>query len=359
MAIVRAFAHRVFVQNLATKGFALALALITWWYVGEELTTEASFKLSFTVTVDPACQSEWRIVRGERHTLDVTLRGPRQTLDALLHRSQTVVAEELRGRYVLGQAALSGVTQNERSHSIQVAREHFEPLGYADLAVVGIDPGEVKVDLNRLVTRAFELQVPETRGTPAPGFQVRGAPRLSKPTALLEGPARELERLGPKVALEPVELAGQKEPVTVFGRLRSDVAALGIRIADPSLPTIVVDIALELFERELTVQVHRRNPEVIRGTGDRHEVEIVMESMVKLTIRGPEAEVKALVPGDIEAQATFPDPFPLNPEGEETKGIAKLAYVLTSSLLTRQRVFEYVNPRDDLPFSVRLPPIKG
>lgn len=355
MAIVRALAHRLFVQHLATKAFALVLAVITWWYVGEELTTEASFKLSFTVTVDPALAGEWRIVRGDRQTLDVTLRGPRQTLDALLHRSQTVVAEELRGRCVLGRTTLGGVAQDERTHSIQVAREHFEPLGYADLAVVELRPGEVKVDLSRLVTRECELAVPETRGTPAPGFTVLGPPRLSKPTARLEGPARELARLERKAPLEAIDLARQDRTITVFGRLREDVAALGIKIADPQLPTVSVDIAPEPFERELTIAVHQRNPEAVRGK-DR---ELVIESVVKLTVRGPAAEVRALVPGDIEAEATFPDPFPINPDGEENKGIARLKYVFASSLVPRQGLFQFVNPRDDLPFSVRVPPIKG
>jgi len=123
---------------------------------------------------------------------------------------------------------LSDAKPGTRTYPIKESQITLPP----DVSVVGIDPTEITLRIERLQTKVVSIR-PVTEGSPAPGFLL-GKVRTVPPVLTVQGPASLLEKLK-VVETTPVSLDGATAPVEAVVQPRLPHPLLRPLLASPIL----------------------------------------------------------------------------------------------------------------------------
>jgi hypothetical protein len=286
---------RVFLQGLALKLVSLGLAMLLWFVIAGEKSSEMgltvplelqNFPRELELTGDPVNQVEVRL----RASPGIIQRLSPSDVSALVD-----VADVVEGERIL----------HLTPESIRV------PFG---VKVVKISPSTLTLNFDRTVLKTVPIH-PRLLGRPAPGFEV---------AEILADPA-EVRIVGPRTRVQDLE-AAITEPVSVEGARGLVTVEVNLGLEDPMVriqgsPRVQVTAMIsEIRERRQFDAV----PVLVRGGPG-----TVRPGSVRLTVEGPASLMKRLTPDALRA---WVDPggapkAPLTVVGEVVPGWPGVAVV--------------------------------
>jgi YbbR domain-containing protein len=255
-------------QDIGIKVASLLLALVVWFIVAGEKTSE----IGLTVPVElQNLPKDLEVVGDAVNSVEVRL------------RATPAIIRRLSPGDVQFQIDLQGLEEGE--HYLHLTEGSVRrPFG---VTVVKLTPASIRLVLERTLVREVPIRA-RVRGTPAPGFEI--AEVVTDPeTVELAGP-RSRVRATPDVFTEAVDVDGAKQTVT---------AEVNIGIGDPLLrlvgsPRVTVTAKIRERHGERTLTGMRVG--VRGGDGGR-----VRPAHVDVVLRGPESLLNELPASAVEA----------------------------------------------------------
>jgi YbbR domain-containing protein len=255
------------------KAFSLGLALALYLFVSVE--NDRSVEVQFPVEYRTADDIE--LIGPAPSTITVTIAGPWASVRSYDPAKLVPVRVDLR---------------DAGPGSVRRRIEETDVSAPGGMTVVGINPNQLDITLDRKVERQIPVTVDTGGDHPAFGFEVSSA--TAEPDRVrVVGPATVMQTIE-AIYTRPIELAGREEGFTEEVELRPPVA--GVRLRD-KLVTVNVEIREEVVTRTVTVPVRAR--ELPPGT------ELTMEpDNVKIELRGPRRALDAF---DKQAAVAYVD----------------------------------------------------
>lgn len=258
-------------DNLPVKAASLALAVLLWFVIAGEKTSERGMLIAVELQNFPK---------------DLELTGdPVNQVEVRLRASPSLI-QQLGPGEISAQVDLQGLREGE--HIIHLTEASIRvPFG---VKVVKITPSILSLEFERTLSRTVPIR-PRLSGRPAPGFEL----------AELRAEPAEVTIAGPKGRVQDVESAFT-EPVSVEGARSSVTDQVSLGLEDPSLriqgsPRVSVTARIrELHEkRVLTLPVELRG-----GTGS------ARPTQVEVTLVGPVSVLKRLAAEAVRPYARVP-----------------------------------------------------
>lgn len=258
-------------DNLPVKAASLALAVLLWFVIAGEKTSERGMLIAVELQNFPK---------------DLELTGdPVNQVEVRLRASPSLI-QQLGPGEISAQVDLQGLREGE--HIIHLTEASIRvPFG---VKVVKITPSILSLEFERTLSRTVPIR-PRLSGRPAPGFEL----------AELRAEPAEVTIAGPKGRVQDVESAFT-EPVSVEGARTSVTDQVSLGLEDPSLriqgsPRVSVTARIrELHEkRVLTLPVELRG-----GTGS------ARPTQVEVTLVGPVSVLKRLAAEAVRPYARVP-----------------------------------------------------
>lgn len=323
-------------QNLGLFLVALVFAIIVWFVaVGEENPLEQRvFPRLFLVNV-AGLSDDMFLVESIDTEVTVTLRAPR--------------------------TVWTGLTSNLLHVGIDVTGlepgEHIVPIvatvDQDDAEVVGIAPSEVRVVLERIITRTVPITV-DVVGDPAPGYEAQ-TPLLSDEQVQITGPSPQVN-LVESVAVS-VNLTDKRETIERTFTLRATDAAgqtvAGLTFAPSTIQATVVLEQLESY-RDVAVRATIEG-EVAAG----YRVTNIAITPSVVTVFSSNPNLVTVLPGfvetdtldisdasdDVEARLTLPLPEGVSLVGEQAVLVqVSIAAIESSVTLQHEIKFTGLDP---------------
>lgn len=185
-------------ENWAIKLLSLGLSLTLWFYVTSTGKTELTFSIPIELRNIPAGM----IVVG-----DVT-----SSLEVRMQGRERVLREGIINKKVF--AVLDLTMAREGENVIRISPDDINRPGGA--VVTHLSQSDIKVRLERLVTRSFKLK-PILRGVPAAGYRLAGM-QVTPAKIKLEGPASVMKMIR-TVQTMPIDIQQANQSVTVEPRI--------------------------------------------------------------------------------------------------------------------------------------------
>jgi YbbR domain-containing protein len=258
---------RGLLDNLALKLISLLLAVMVWFVIAGEKTSEMGLQVAVELQNFPK---------------DLELTGePVDAVEVRLRASPGII-QHLTASDVSAQIDVAGATEGE--HIIHLTSDAIRvPFG---VKVVKINPSTLTMHFERTLQKLVPVR-PRLLGRPAPGFEVG---------ATTADPV-EVRVAGPRSRVDDVESAFT-EPVSVEGARGALEQHVNIGLEDPVLriqgnPRVRVTVSVQEVKGERTmsaVAVEVRGP---AGSSSPARVLVVLS--------GPEAELDRLGDGDVHA----------------------------------------------------------
>lgn len=258
-------------DNLPVKAASLALAVLLWFVIAGEKTSERGMLIAVELQNFPK---------------DLELTGdPVNQVEVRLRASPSLI-QQLGPGEISAQVDLQGLREGE--HIIHLTEASIRvPFG---VKVVKITPSILSLEFERTLSRTVPIR-PRLSGRPAAGFEL----------AELRAEPAEVTIAGPKGRVQDVESAFT-EPVSVEGARTSVTDQVSLGLEDPSLriqgsPRVSVTARIrELHEkRVLTLPVELRG-----GTGS------ARPAQVEVTLVGPVSVLKRLAAEAVRPYARVP-----------------------------------------------------
>jgi YbbR domain-containing protein len=252
-------------DNLPLKAVSLALAVMLWYVIAGEKTSE----MGLTVPVElQNVPSELELTGDPVNAVQVRL------------RASPGVIQRLGPGDVSAQIDLQGLEEGERIVHL-TAGSMRAPFG---VKVVKITPAIITLHFERTLTKTVPVR-PRLIGRPAEGHEV--AEMVSEPA--------EIRLAGPKSRVQEVESAFT-EPVSVDGARTSIVDEVNIGLEDPLLRiegTPRVRVSVRIRETQVT-QVLEGVPIAVRG-GEGS----LRPAQARVVVAGPASAVARLTAADL------------------------------------------------------------
>ncbi len=297
-------------SHLLNALLALCFSILIWCAVGAQMSTVDTAQIDFEVEVPPGLivsyegtpSSQGRLVLND--LISVTVRGPKEQVDRL---SQA----RLRGRF-----ALTALRPETIQRHLEAGFVLIDPKAWIavskPLEVIETHPGQLRLELQRVIEAERWVAPGEVLGSPAPGHRL-GEVRVTPRRVVVRGPAQTLGRDPNRpYPTDPIDLAGAQETFTIERAVRCpDGVSAGQRVQ------VRVEILPEVVEREIEfpVQLLRTAPGSVRPTpgagslplvpgpardatvsmsGLPFRIEAVGGWLCKLKIAGPEKTLESL-----------------------------------------------------------------
>jgi YbbR domain-containing protein len=252
-------------ENLPLKAASLALAVLLWFVIAGEKTSERGISVPLELQNFPK---------------DLELTGdPLNSVEVRLRASPGII-HGLRPGEISAQINLAGAGEGERI--IPLTAEAIRvPFG---VRVVKITPASLTLNLERTIDKVVPIR-PRILGRPAPGFEV-GEVASNPP---------EIHITGPKSRVQEVESAFT-EPVSVEGAQAPVVEAVNIGLEDPLLRVLG---ALRARVSVRVQEIHEKRafegvPVTARGG-----TALLRPSAVKVVVTGTAESLRQLAVGDL------------------------------------------------------------
>lgn len=166
---LRAFVRSALLDNLGLKVVSLVCALGFYTFIHGAENAQRTFRVS-VVSIMPPDEANRRLMTPLPTEIAVTLRGSRSTLDDLR-------ADDL------GSLQLDLRSGQRTRIDLDPSMIHALP----GLVVEEMYPARIDLRWDDVVTRVIRVQIART-GEPAPGFMVKGAPRVEPESITAQGP---------------------------------------------------------------------------------------------------------------------------------------------------------------------------
>jgi YbbR domain-containing protein len=258
---------RFLLDNLGLKAASLGLAILLWFVIAGETTSEMGLSVPLELQNFPR---DMELTGDAAAAVDVRLRASPGILHAL------------HGGDVSAQIDLAGSAEGERIVHI-TADAIRVPFG---VKVVKITPSILTLNLERTLQKVVPIR-PRLIGRPEPGFEV----------AELKGDPPEVRIAGPKSRVQEVESAFT-EPISLDGARITVSELVNIGLEDPSLriqgsPRVRVTAKIrEVQETRGFEDV----PLVVRGGAG-----TLKPSALRVVVTGPASLLKRMTAGDLKA----------------------------------------------------------
>jgi len=267
-------------RNTGLKLVSLLLAFFLWFSINvSERDAEGTLELPLRVR-QPA---GYVVTNAPTKPITVTVRGPRTILDGVEERRIHV--------------ALDLATAAPGEIRTELSGDMIRPPLPRRLKVVRIEPGRVKVRLERLVRRALPVR-PELAGMPPLGYTAEAS--VTPGEVDVSGPATKVEELK-EIKTEPVELRGAPEPISraVLLSWAGDFLTF-----TPDRVTVAVTFRPTSMSRKFDhVEV------AVRNVGEGLRAKLV-PSRIDLTVQGPQSLLSNYA---LEAGSVYIDAAGLEP----------------------------------------------
>jgi YbbR domain-containing protein len=256
---------RSFAGNLALKAGSLGLAVLLWFVIAGEKTSEMGLQVPVELQNFPK---------------DLELTGdPVDAIEVRLRATPGIV-QRLSGSDVSAQVDLAGVLEGERIVHLTSANIRV-PFG---VKVVRINPAIVRLHFERTQIKTVPIR-PRVLGRPAAGLEV--AEVTSQPP--------DVQISGPKSRVQEVESAFT-EPVSVEGAQTTVTDDVNLGLEDPVLriqgtPRVRVTALVREAHEKRTFDAL---PVAVRGGNAS-----VQPSRVRVVLEGPVSALKLLKPGQV------------------------------------------------------------
>lgn len=272
---MKSWLRETFTENLSLKALALVFSLIFFGYVhGQEDIRDKT--LGVPVVSLPPDGGARELMTRIPATVHVTLRGPSRAINKLIQEGIAPVEVDLR----------SGDTE----------KVTFSPSSFhipSDVKVIAVDPPEIPLEWEDVITRRLPLQVSLT-GLPARGHEVSGPPELDPREVTVRGPVSRVEVLQ-FARLEAFDVTGLGQG-TYTRRIALDSPGPSVRYLGSQAATVTIRIAERKIERlfsALPVEV----------IGPPHAT--ALPKTVDVTVVGPPEVISNLRPAQIVPQVNL------------------------------------------------------
>ncbi len=267
------FVKNALSANLGLKAFSLVFAVGLFAFIhGQQDIQQRTIPVG-VISLPPE-SGERELMTKIPPSIHVTLRGTTRAIDQLIQSGVTPVEIDLREGY---------------KRSVSFERDMFDLP--SDVEIVFVDPPSIDLEWQEVVTRQIPLQSSIT-GQPAPGYVVKGEPKVEPRKITVKGPMSLVEVLQ-FARLAPFDVTGLTEGV--WPR----------RIAIDPPPTRVTYLGAQ--SAIVTVAIARRKSEMLFS--DR-KVEVlgppratVIPRTVDVTVVGPPEVVRGLRPEQVVPRA--------------------------------------------------------
>lgn len=277
-------------SHLLNALLALCFSILIWCAVGAQMSTVDTATIDFEVEVPPGLivsyegtpSSQGRLVLND--LISVTVRGPKEQVDRLGQA-------RLRGRF-----ALTALRPETIQRHLEAGYVLIDPKAWIavskPLEVIETTPGQLRLELQRVIEAERWVAPGEVLGTPAPGHRLAEV-RVTPRRVVVRGPAQTLGRDPNRpYPTEPIDLAGAQETFTIERAVRCpEGVSAGQRVQ------VRVEILPEVVEREIEfpLQLLRTSPDGSAPIGGLpFRVEAVGGWTCKLKISGPAKALEAL-----------------------------------------------------------------
>jgi hypothetical protein len=252
-------------ENLPLKAASLALAVVLWFVIAGEKTSERGISVPLELQNFPK---------------DLELTGdPLNSVEVRLRASPGII-HALRLGEISAQINLTGAGEGERI--IPLTPEAIRvPFG---VRVVKITPASITLNLERTIEKAVPIR-PRLLGRPAPGYEV-GEVSSDPP---------EIHIAGPKSRVQEVESAFT-EPVSVEGAHAPVTEAVNIGLEDPLLR---VQGASRVRVSARVEEVREKRSFEGLAVATRGGLGQVRPSVVRVVVTGRAADLRELSASDI------------------------------------------------------------
>jgi YbbR domain-containing protein len=213
--------RNILADNWGIKFVALGLSLTLWVYVTSKGKTEMTLTVPLELRNIPHGMAVVGDVAG---SLEVRIQGQERVL-----RDITVV-DKMVGNIDLSQSKIGENTVHLSPDDIK------RP---ADVTVTHMSQAEVKVRLEALVRKVFQLK-PLLRGAPAAGYRIARI-IVTPPKITVEGPESLLVALGP-LSTMPIDVQDAKETMTVEPKIDYQGKAMKILEKNITVRIIIVRV---------------------------------------------------------------------------------------------------------------------
>jgi YbbR domain-containing protein len=213
--------RNILADNWGIKFVALGLSLTLWVYVTSKGKTEMTLTVPLELRNIPHGMAVVGDVAG---SLEVRIQGQERVL-----RDITVV-DKMVGIIDLSQSKIGENTVHLSPDDIK------RP---ADVTVTHMSQAEVKVRLEALVRKVFQLK-PLLRGAPAAGYRIARI-IVTPPKITVEGPESLLVALGP-LSTMPIDVQDAKETMTVEPKIDYQGKAMKILEKNITVRIIIVRV---------------------------------------------------------------------------------------------------------------------
>ena len=267
---------RRLLDNLPLKLTSLGLALMLWFAIAGEKTSEVGLSVPVELQNVP---------------LDMELTGePVNTLDVRLRGSRSII-QQLGPGQVSAEIDLIDALEGEQIEHLTESSIRA-PVG---LQVVKITPAILTLHLERTLQKTVPIH-PRLIGKPTPGFEVADT-QCSPPEVLIAGP---------KSRVRDIESAFT-EPVSIDRAQSTVVARVNVGLEDPILrihenPRVRVTV----YVRE----AHEKRAFDALAVTVRGEGASVTPPAVRVTLTGPASLVSRLVEDQVRPYVELPDDTP-------------------------------------------------
>jgi YbbR domain-containing protein len=253
-------------ENLPLKAASLALAVLLWFVIAGEKTSERGISVPLELQNFPK---------------DLELTGdPLNSVEVRLRASPGII-HGLRPGEISAQLNLAGAGEGERI--IPLTAEAIRvPFG---VRVVKITPASITLNLERTIDKVVPIR-PRILGRPAPGFEV-GEVTSNPP---------EIHITGPKSRVQEVESAFT-EPVSVEEAKAPVVEAVNIGLEDPVLR---VQGALRARISVRVQEIHEKRAFDGLPVTPRGGAALLRPSAVRVVVTGTAESLRGLAAGDLK-----------------------------------------------------------
>jgi hypothetical protein len=252
-------------ENFPLKAASLALAVLLWFVIAGEKTSERGISVALELQNFPK---------------DLELTGdPLNSVEVRLRASPGII-HALQPGEISAQINLAGAGQGERI--IPLTAETIRvPFG---VRVVKITPASITLNLERTIEKVVPIR-PRLLGRPARGYEVGGV--TSDPS--------EIRIAGPKSRVQELESAFT-EPVSVEGAQAPVVEGVNIGLEDPLLR---VQGASRVRVTARVQEVREKRTFEGLAVAARGGLAQVRPSLVRVVITGTAASLKKVEAGDL------------------------------------------------------------
>ena len=272
----------IFFDNWPYKALTFCFAVVTWALVQSQQVVEERMRVRI----------EWTLPDGL-----VPVEAPLETTTLTVAGIQTLMRTVRPGELVL---PIDLSAAREGDATIDLAEHAIRGLPN-ELRVVSINPGTLRVQLDRVLKRRLKVE-PRLKGDPADGYAVREV-LVSPDRVDVTGPASVVRTLE-SVSTADIDVTGTHEDAD-FDVGLSLARGGNLRLSKPGPVTVSVRVASTLRTR-----VYTGVPVVVRG--GRYTAEV---ASVDVTVEGPEAAVADLRSDAVSVLVYAPDDF-VEPVGD-------------------------------------------